>query len=467
MTKDHANVWNKCLEIIRNEVGPQSFKTWFSPIKPIRLKGDVLTIQVPNKFFYEWIEENFVAELKKALHVSIGKNARLEYQILVDNHRKLGKNTGPSQNIDLPVRYSSDKIMNPFVIPGIKKIKVDPHLNSDYTFDTLIEGDCNRLAVTAGKAIAQKPGETAFNPLFIYGKVGLGKTHIANAIGAEILAQNPKKSVIYITLERFTNQVIHAIKSQTMNDMMNFFQMVDALIIDDIHFLNGRTKTQEVFFNIFSQLHHSKKQIILTSDKPPKDIKGVENRLISRFKWGLAAELSSPDFETRMKILDQKMQKEGLDLDEKSKEYICKHITNNIREIEGVVITLVAQSTLNRREIDLGLVKEVVSQFVRHEEKEISIENIKVLVSEFFKLDLEKLHSKTRKREVVLARQLSMYLSKEFTSQTLKDIGKNFGNRDHTTVLYSIKAVQDLMDTDLLFKDMVKELQKKIELNLQ
>lgn len=466
MTYDHTTVWNKCLNIVRRDINAQSYKTWFEPIKPVRLTSEALTIQVPNKFFYEWLEENFVTELKKALRMTLGENARLEYQILVDNHRKIGKNTGARVNNDIPKKFSTDQIKNPFVIPGIKKIKIDPQLNTAYNFDTYIMGECNQLATTAGKAIAANPGGTAFNPLFIYGDVGLGKTHLANAIGFEVLKQDSNKQVIYVTLERFTNQVVQAIKNNAVNDFMNFYQMIDTLIVDDIHFLAGRAKTQEIFFNIFSQLHHNGKQIILTSDRPPKDISGVEERLISRFKWGLAAELTTPNYQTRRAILDIKMRKEGLELDEKIKEYICYNIKNNIRELEGVIITLVAQSTLNKKEIDLQLAKDVVNQFISQDNKEITVENIKLLVAEYFKVPVEKLHGKTRKRDIVIARQLSMYLAKNFTTNTLKDIGKNFGGRDHTTVLYSVKAVQDLMDTDLVFKDKVVELEKQVQLNL-
>ncbi|MEE9438820.1 MAG: chromosomal replication initiator protein DnaA [Saprospiraceae bacterium] len=466
MTNNHADVWNKCLSIIRREITPQSFKTWFEPIKSIRMTAEALTIQVPNKFFYEWLEENFVAELKKALQITLGSKARLEYQILVDNHRKIGKHIGNNVSADIPKKFSSDQIKNPFVIPGIKKLEIDPQLNPSYTFDSYVIGECNRLAATAGKAIAANPGGTAFNPLFVFGDVGLGKTHLANAIGAEVIKQNPDKQVVYVTLERFTNQVVQAIKNQTVNDFMNFYQMIDVLIVDDVHFLAGRSKTQEVFFNIFSQLHHNGKQLILTSDRAPKDIAGIDDRLISRFKWGLAAELTVPNFETRKAILEVKMKNADLVLDDTIKEYICYNIKNNIRELEGVIITLVAQSTLNKREIDLQLTKDIVTQFVSQDNKEITVENIKLLVAEYFKVPVEKLHGKTRKRDIVIARQLSMYLAKNFTNNTLKDIGRNFGDRDHTTVLYSVKAVQDMMDTDIVFKDKVTELKKQVELSL-
>ena len=315
-------------------------------------------------------------------------------------------------------------------------------------------------------AIAKKPGGTAFNPLVVYGDVGLGKTHLVQAIGNEIQTLHTDKQVLYVTTEKFTNQVIQAIKTNSVNDFMNFYHMIDVLIIDDIQFLASRPKTQEIFFNIFNQLHQSGKQIILTSDRAPKDLQEVEARLISRFKWGLVADLKTPEFETRIKILEKKLEKENLNLSDEIKEYICTHIKNNIRELEGVVISLVAQSSLNRRNIDIKLVKDVIRQFVSHVDKEISLENNKNLVAKHFDMPVEKLHSKTRLREVVMARQLSMYLAKTYTNSSLKVIGDSFGGRDHSTVIHSLKAIQDLMDTDIMFKDKVNVLVKKVKTNL-
>lgn len=463
MAEDHITVWNNCLNIIKKSVEPQPFKTWFSPIKPVKLQNSVLTIQVPNKFFFEWLEEHYVDILKKAIRLELGQGGRLEYNILVDNQMMNSpqqKNNTKHKNVD------DHTILNPFVIPGIKKIKIDHQLNPIYTFDNFVEGECNKFPRSAGLAIAKKPGGTAFNPLIIYGDVGLGKTHLSQAIGNGILEHNPTKQVLYVTTEKFTNQVIQAIKSNALNDFMNFYQMVDALIVDDIHFLANRPKTQEIFFNIFNQLHQAGKQIILTSDRAPKDLKDVDDRLISRFKWGLVADLKIPDFETRISILEQKTKKVGLELSSEIKEYICTHIKNNIRELEGVIISLVAQSTLNKRELDLKLVRDVIKQFVSQVDKEVSVENIKQLVAKYFELPVEKLQSKTRLRSVVIARQLSMYLAKTYTNNSLKMIGDSFGGRDHSTVLYSLKAVQDLMDTDMLFKDTVTALEKKVQMTL-
>lgn len=466
MTNDHYAIWDQCMHIIKRSVAPQAYKTWFEPIKPVSLSESILTIQVPNKFFFEWLEEHYVTQLKKALHDTIGKKARLEYQILVDNHRRIGKNTSEKQSDQDFKSFESSEIKNPFVIPGIKKIKVDNQLSPQYTFDNYVIGSCNKLAASAGKAIAEKPGGTSFNPLVIFGGVGLGKTHLAQAIGHEVVRQHKNRQVLYVTTERFTNQVIQAIKNNAVNDFMNFYHAVETLIVDDIHFLANRPKTQEIFFNIFNQLHQNGKQIILTIDRPPKDLSDVEDRLISRFKWGLAAELNAPDYATRVAILRMKMEKEDISLSDEVVEYICYNIKNNIRELEGVLITLVAQSTLNKREIDMALTKEVVSQFVSEDLREVSVDSIKQLVADYLKVPVEKLHSKTRKRDVVVARQLSMYLAKNYTSNSLKHIGSQFGGRDHSTVIYSVKAIQDLMETDAFFKDTVEQIERQVQLSL-
>jgi chromosomal replication initiator protein len=463
MHTDHILAWNNCLSNIKKNIDAQPFKTWFEPIKSISLQDHVLTIQVPNKFFYEWLEEHYIEYLRKALKQELGPKGRLEYRILVDNHKKIGTtNAKPDESLD-PQDF---KLMNPFVIPGIKKIKIDSQLKPNYTFENFIEGECNHFPASAAAAIAKNPGGTAFNPLVIYGDVGLGKTHLMHAIGNAIKEKNQDTQVLYVTTEKFTNQVVQAIKSNAGVEFLNFYQMVDVLMVDDIQFLSKRSKTQEVFFNIFNHLHQAGKQIILTSDRPPKDLQDVEARLISRFKWGLVADLKSPDFDTRMKILDSKAKKEGLELSHEIKEYICNYVKQNIRELEGIVISLVAQSTLNKRAIDLKLVKDVIKQFIVQVEKEISVENIKQLVSKHFDVSLEKLQGKTRLREVVMARQLSMYLAKNYTNSSLKVIGDSFGGRDHSTVIHSLKAVQDMLDTDLVFKDKVNALVKKVQSNL-
>ena len=475
MVRDHATVWDSCLHTIRKNVNSQSFKTWFEPIKPVRLVENALTIQVPNKFFYEWLEEHYVALLKMTIRKELGDKGRLEYQILMNQLEERRRAKAPvlatgagngSQDGFGPGMVDAQYIKNPFVIPGIKKIKIDPQLNPNYSLETFIEGDCNRLARSAGIAVARNPGGTAFNPLIIFGDVGLGKTHLAQAIGSEVLQKFPEKQVLYVSSDKFTNQIIESIRNNAVSDFVNFYQMADVLIVDDIQFLSNKLKTQEIFFNIFNQLHQNGKQIVLTSDRPPKDMDGMEERLISRFKWGLSADLQVPDFETRMAILEARLGREGVDLPQSVLEFICYNIRNNIRELEGVLISMVAQSSLNRREIDLDLAKEVVKNFVTEINKEITIEFIQQLVADHFKVPVEKLAGETRKRQIVIARQLSMYLAKNLTDKSLKAIGERFGGRDHSTVIYSCKTVQDLLDTDMIFKETVAELEKKIRLSL-
>jgi len=361
---------------------------------------------------------------------------------------------------------STKVIKNPFVIPGLKKMKVSNNLNPKYRFTNYIEGDCNKIGRSAGEAISKKPGGTAFNPLVIYGGVGLGKTHLAHAIGNSILDQDPNHNALYITTEAFTTKIVTAIKNGTMDDLITYFGLIDTLIVDDIQFLSGREKTQNIFFNIFNQLQQTNKQIILTSDKPPKDLKGVSERLINRFKWGLTADITPPDFETRLAILEEKIGDDIHKVPKKVMEYICFNIKKNIRELEGVLISLMAHANLNDKEIDINLAKEVVQKFITQENKTVSVHNIAKLVAEHFDVPLEKLNSKTRKRDIVIARQLSMFLAKNYTESSLKTIGHNFGGKDHSTVIYSIKTVQNLMDTDEVFRDTVEELEKKVEMSL-
>jgi chromosomal replication initiator protein len=462
MHNDHIIIWRKCLELLSKSVNPQSFRTWFEPIKAVKMSANVLTIQVPNKFFYEWLEENFASVLKMALNQVIGPDARLEYQILVENHKNFGTKV-EINSPDEPAEY----ITNPFVIPGIKKTKIESNLSAKYSFDNFIEGECNKLARAAGVEISKKPGITSFNPLVLFGDTGLGKTHLSQAIGNEIIKVNKNKQVLYTTSDIFTNQIVYALNKNSINDLMNMYQSLDVLIVDDIQFFANRPKTQDIFFNIFNQLHQLGKQIILTSDRAPKDLVDVDKRLISRFKWGLTADLNAPNYDTRLSILKEKMKLEGISLDQETTDYICYHIKSNIRELEGILISLSARASLNKTPINLALAKEVVAQFVSHEIKEISVNNIKNLVAEHFKIPVDKLGGTTRKRDIVIARQLSMYLAKNYTSASLKGIGRDFGGKDHSTVLYSIRAVQDLMDTDSLFKDTVNQLEKQMVMSME
>lgn len=464
--KEHLIAWDSCLRFIGGNVSEQSYKTWFQPIRPIGLHGNTLTIQVPNKFFYEWLEEHYVALLSTAIKSVIGAEGKLEYQILLDDRKTERNDSRANTRASNKSNYSAEDIKNPFVIPGIKKIKFNSFLKKEYTFDHFIEGDCNRLARSAGMAIGDKPGNTAFNPLFIFGNVGLGKTHLAQAIGNRVLEKRPNKKVVYVSSEKFTNQIIDSIRNNSVSDFVNFYQVMDVLIIDDIQFLANKIKTQEIFFHIFNQLQQNNKQIILTSDRPPNEMEGIEKRLLSRFKWGLTADVQVPDLETRMAILAQKADQVQLKLPANVIEYICYNIKDNIRELEGVLASLIAQKALrDNPEIDIDLVKSVLKNFVKEDKKEVTLDFVQEVVAEFYKVDLELIQGKTRKRKVVVARQTSMYLAKQFTDLSLKAIGSAFGGRDHSTVIYSIKTVEQLMDTDSQYEKEVQSIIKKINLS--
>jgi chromosomal replication initiator protein len=358
----------------------------------------------------------------------------------------------------------NNPVKNPFVIPGLKKIQIDPQLNPVYTFDSFIEGDCNRVARRAGKTVAEKPGANSFNPLVVYGGVGMGKTHLAQSIGNDVKKNNPGKVVLYVSSEKFINQFQDHSRNNAINDFIHFYQLIDVLIIDDVQFFARAEKSQDAFFAIFNHLHQSGKQLVLTSDKPPKDLDGLQERLLSSFRWGLSADLQMPDYETRIEILERKMKNDGLDMPKEVVKYLAYNINTNIRELEGALISLLAQSSLNKREIDLELAKKVLRNHIKTSSKEITIENIQKMVCEYFDVPFDKLQQKTRKREIVQARQITMYLAKAFTKNSLKTIGEHFGGRDHTTVIHSCQTVKDLMDTDSVFKENVMELQQKVQL---
>jgi len=478
MKRTCTEVWDNCLKVIKDNIHYQSFKTWFLPIKPLKLDDNVLTIQVPSQFFYEWLEEHYIVLLKKTIKKELGVEGRLEYSVLMENNydnpdplsikipasnKKALANPSVSMPIDLN-RGTSKEIPNPFVIPGLKKIKVNSQLVENYSFENFIEGDCNRLARSAGFAVAENPGKTAFNPLYLYSNVGLGKTHLAHAIGIQVKNNFPDRTVLYVSTEQFVSQYIDSVRNNNQNDFVHFYQMIDVLIMDDIQFLSGKEKTQDVFFHIFNQLHQTSKQIVLTSDKPPVEMKGIEPRLLSRFKWGLAADLQPPDLETRIAILQKKLYHDGIEMPEEVIEYLAYSINTNIRELEGALISIMAQSSLNKKPITLELAKQMIDKFVKSTSREISIDFIQKIVCDYFNLPVDAINSKTRKREIVQARQLSMYFAKKHTKASLATIGLHCGNKDHATVLHACKTVNNLIDTDKQFRVYVEELDKKIKM---
>jgi len=474
MNSKYHQIWNDCLAIIKDNVQPISFRTWFEPIKPLKLENEVLTIQVPSPFFYEYLEEQYIDILRKTLRKVIGNNAKLEYNVVMsDHHQKSNSLTVnyPTNNnsklnnrpVSVPLNTDINEIKNPFVIPGIQKLHIDPQLKKDNTFENFVEGECNRLARSAGYAVAQNPGGTAFNPLMIYGDSGLGKTHLAHAIGIDVKERYPDKVVLYVNASKFITQYSEATRNNNRNDFLHFYQMIDVLIIDDVQEFAGKEKTQETLFHIFNHLHQLGKQLILTSDKSPIEIKGIEQRLLSRFKWGLTTDLQSPDFETRLAILKKKTYKDGLSMPDEVLEYIAHNITTNVRELEGALISLLAQSTLNNRAITLDLAIEMINKIVKQSKHEITIDYIQKIVCDYFNMPVDSLQSSTRKREVVQARQIAMFFSKSLTKSSLASIGSQIGSKDHATVLHACKTVNNLLDTDKQFKIDVEEIEKRLK----
>jgi len=476
MVRDFQEVWHSCLRIIKDNVSPISFKTWFEPIVPVKLEKSILTIQVPSPFFYEYLEEQYIDILRKTLRKELGVDAKLEYSVVMENNSFANSKPYtvkfPTQNktdlknkpVSIPVNNQEYQIKNPFVIPGIKKLYVDPQLNPDNTFSNFVEGECNRLARSAGLAVAHAPGKTAFNPLLLYGNSGLGKTHLAQAIGIEAKQKFPEKTVLYVNAAKFQTQFVEAIRNNNKNDFLHFYQMIDILIIDDVQEFAGKEKTQDTFFHIFNHLHQAGKQLIFTSDKPPVELQGLEQRLLSRFKWGLSADLQSPDFETRIAILKKKIYNDGIIVPDEVIEYIASNITNNIRELEGALISLLAQSTLNKKDITLELTSEMVDKLVKSTRKEISIDYIQKIVCEYFGLPSDVLQTKTRKREIVQARQIAMFFSKSMTKSSLSTIGSIIGGKDHATVLHACKTVNNLKDTDKRFKSQIEDIERRLKI---
>ena len=470
MKEAAEKVWSRCLEFIKDNITEQPFNTWFAPIVPVELEGNTLKIKVPSKFFCEWLEENYISLLKSAMTFTLGVNSRLVYivdtpltkeQLPSTNRPELAK-----QTLTLATETKDPGLKNPFVIPGIREITVDPQLNLHQNFDNFVEGASNRLARSAGMAVANKPGGTAFNPLFIFGGVGLGKTHLAHAIGVDIKEKYPKKKVLYVSAEKFTQQFISASTAKdkdknTLNDFIHFYQLIDVLIVDDIQFLSGKVKTQDAFFHIFNHLHQNGKQVILTSDKAPVDLFDIEQRLLSRFKWGLSAELQTPDYETRYKILENKFYNDGAEIDEDIIAYLAENIRTNVRELEGVSNSLIAQAAFNRKEYSIELAQSIIDKSVKNNRNDLTIDHIQQIIADYFGLDIESLHSKTRKRNVVQARQLAMFFSKKYTKNSLSTIGSQIGQRDHATVLHACKTVENLIETDRAFKKYVSDLETK------
>ncbi len=451
---DAASIWKECLKSIKENVTLMTYNTWFLPIKPLELNEFTLKVQIPSQFFWEWIDEHYNTLINRTIMDVIGPEARLSYIIAEEKENKERKD---HQERELPVIQLAREV--PPQHP-----KHETYLNPRYTFDNFIKGEGNQLARAAAGAISENPGGTSFNPFFVYGGVGLGKTHLVQAIGNNILEAFPSKKIIYLSSDIFTVEFVEAIQSNTVNDFSNFYRSMDVLIIDDIQFLIGKEKTQDHFFHIFNTLHQSRKQIILSSDRAPKDLKGLDDRLISRFQWGLAADIQPPELEMRIAILKKKSEDYGMELSPDILEYVANNITSNIRELEGCLIKLLANESLNSRDINLDLAKKTVKEIATDRKVNVTIETITNIVCEVLNVAENKIRDKTRKKEIVMARQIAMYLSKELTKSSLKTIGLHFGGRDHSTVIHACTTIEDSMSKDQSLKDIVNNVRSQIEL---
>jgi chromosomal replication initiator protein len=449
---DASTAWKECLKYIKENVTLMTYNTWFLPIKPVELKNNILKIQIPSQFFWEWIDEHYNTLINKTVSEILGSGAKLSYLIAEE---------GESSDT---IKLNNKSVIQ--LLPDISNQipKHETHLNSRYTFDNFIKGEGNQLARAAAGAISENPGGTSFNPLFIYGGVGLGKTHLIQAIGNKILSLLPSKKVIYLSSDIFTVEFVESIQSNTVNDFSNFYRGMDVLIIDDIQFLIGKEKTQDHFFHIFNTLHQSKKQIILSSDRAPKDLRGLDDRLISRFQWGLAADIQPPELEMRIAILKRKSEDYGMALSPDILEYVANNITSNIRELEGCLIKLLANASLNSKEINIELARKTVKEIATDRKVNVTIETITNIVCEFLNVAENKIRDKTRKKEIVMARQIAMFLSKEMTKSSLKTIGLHFGGRDHSTVIHACSTVEDSITKDPTFKEIVNNVRNQIEL---
>ena len=454
--------WNQCLEIIKDNVSTQVYNTWFEPLKPIEMNNNQLVIQVPSQFFCEWIDEHYYPLLSKSIDEVIGNSTELKYHVVIDEHGdSLEKRT-----IKLPpskVSHSTSQQSLPFSNTPAFFQEYPTFLNPRYTIDNFISGDSNHLAYSAAKAICENPGGSKYKLLFIYGKTGLGKTHLVQAVGNYLVNKYRRIKVAYTTGDRFYLDYLNALQNNKINEFTNYYRSADILIVDDIHFFSGKEKTQDHFFHTFNHLHQNGKQIILTSDRHQKDIKDVDDRLISRFQWGLTADIQSPDFEMRVALLRKKSADEGLELSQEIIEYIARNVTKHVRELEGVLISLFARVTMDRKPLTLQLVKQLIEGARSLEPRIITIEAIKQEVSSYYNISLDLMESSLRKHEVALARQMSMYLAKHLTQLSLKSIGASFGNRDHSTVLHSCQAIENYFITDKNVKNAYEHILRRIK----
>jgi len=456
MTQSIQQQWAQCQTILADNLTSSAYQTWFAPIVPLQYADGVLVLQVKSQFVAEYIEENYIPLLSAAIIRVFGQGTRLEYRVLIDSTTDSGVMV-PSSGAPNRNQWQLTNPQTPITNDDL------PKLNELYTFDSFIAGEPNKLARTAGLAISKQPGYTAFNPLFIYGGSGVGKTHLACAIGHQVQALHPHARVLYVSANTFKLQFQDARKENRIPDFLNFYQSVDVLIMDDIQYFAGLKGTQDTFFHIFNYLQQSRKQLILTCDKPPVQLKDIEERLLTRFKWGLAAEITRPDYDLRKNILLSKMRRDGIILSDEIVDYIALNVRDSVRDLEGILASLLAHSTLTDKEIDLKLTEQVVSHIVAIQPQAITIQDVLSAVSKHYNVPEKALIAQNRSKEVMMARHVAAYLSKKLTDKSYQEIGLRLGKRTHATILHSVTYVHEQLEFDAVLRQHISQLQSALQ----
>ncbi|MBW4862850.1 MAG: chromosomal replication initiator protein DnaA [Paeniclostridium sp.] len=448
------NLWEQALNIIKGEISEISFNTWIKSCTPISISDNILKLSVPNEFTKGILDTRYKDLLIQALKIVTSRKFKIEFYLESDLEEE-------KENEE---KQKEEKKENTNDVDGsiVVSDEMSATLNPKYTFQSFVIGNSNRFAHAASLAVAESPAK-AYNPLFIYGGVGLGKTHLMHAIGHYILQENPKAKVVYVSSEKFTNELINAIKDDKNEEFRNKYRKVDVLLIDDIQFIAGKERTQEEFFHTFNALHEENKQIILSSDRPPKEIPTLEDRLGSRFEWGLIADIQPPDFETRMAILKKKADVEGLNVPNEVMVYIATKIKSNIRELEGALIRIIAYSSLTNRDVSVDLASEALKDIISNKESApVTVKTIQESVANYYNLRIEDLKSQRRTRNIAYPRQIAMYLSRKLTDMSLPKIGEEFGGRDHTTVIHAYEKISENLKTDEGLQSMINDITKKL-----
>lgn len=446
-----TRAWERALDRVKGQVTGQVFETWLRPLRFVAREDSLILVATPHKFFKQWIEENYFSNLEEAARKEFGRDVSIEIVVGSEEDSVVERNPPPFEELSPSVALSHT---------AARRL-TNGAINPRYTFDRFVVGVGNQFAQAASFAVANDPAKS-YNPLFLYGGVGLGKTHLLHAIGNLCLERAPNTRVCYITAEKFTNELIYSLRTNRMPNFKERYRNVDMLLVDDVQFIAGKQRTQEEFFHTFNDLYSSRKQIVVSSDKFPKEIPDLEERIQSRFEWGLVADIQPPDLETRLAILNRKSDAEQIPLPEDVALFLATTIKNNIRELEGSLIRIGAHASLTRREINMDLAREVLSKALQSSAREMSPDTIIKSVAEHYGVKVSDLRSGRKHKVIALPRQVCMYLLRQMTNCSFPDIGRRFGNRDHSTVMYAVKKMEKKILEDVSFKNRLDALRKSI-----